>query len=78
MKVAEKKVTVSAFCEDYSLKAYKFWYADKKFEFVPKSQVNFIENSHGESSFGEGIESRYFEMPLWLFKKLQGVQYYGV
>ena len=78
-------ITVSAFCEDYSPKAYKFLYAKDRYEFVPKSQVKFLERATSENNqeldyekFGEGVESRYFEMPLWLFSKLRGVEFYGV
>jgi hypothetical protein len=77
MKSTEK-ITISAFSEDYSEKSYKFYFANKQFEFVPKSQVTFLENSKGGEEFGEGIESRYFEIPTWLFSKLRGAEYYGV
>lgn len=70
------KITISAFSEDYSENAYKFYFANQ-FEFVPKSQVKFIESSNGSQDFGAGIESRYFELPIWLFSKLRGVEYYG-
>ncbi|MDR2084322.1 MAG: hypothetical protein LBP67_04945 [Bacteroidales bacterium] len=77
MKTTET-ITISAFSEDYSEKAYKFYFANNQFEFVPKSQVKFLENSKGGEEFGEGIESRYFELPTWLFSKLKGVEFYGV
>ena len=72
-----KNITISAFSENYSEKAYKFYFGNNNFEFVPKSQVTFIENSDGTLCFGEGIESRYFEMPVWLFSKLRGCEFYG-
>lgn len=72
-----EKITISAFSEDYSEKSYKFYFAKNQFEFVPKSQVKFIETSNGGSDFGTGIESRYFELPTWLLSKLRGVEYYG-
>ena len=72
-----EKITISAFSEDYSEKAYKFYYGNKNFEFVPKSQVTFVEHSNGSEDFGEGIESRYFEVPVWLFSKLKGCEFYG-
>ena len=74
---ATEKITISAFSEDYSEKAFKFFYADKRFEFVPKSQVSFVECSNGSTEFGEGAENRYFEVPIWLFSKLKGCEYYG-
>ncbi len=73
----QKKITVSAFSEDYSEKAYKFYYANNQFEFVPKSQVTFLEAEKTGENFGEGIESRYFEMPLWLARKLKGHEFYS-
>ena len=72
-----KKITISAFSENYSEKSYKFYFCNNNFEFVPKSQVKFIENSDGTLDFGEGIESRYFEIPVWLFSKLKGCEFYG-
>ena len=72
-----KNITISAFSENYSEKSYKFYFGNNNFEFVPKSQVTFIENSDGTLDFGEGIESRYFEIPVWLFSKLRGCEYYG-
>jgi len=77
-------ITVSAYCEDYSHKAYKFYFADTNYEFVPKSQIKFLERATSEnndfnldySEFGKGRESRYFEMPLWLFSKLKGHEFY--
>ena len=72
-----KNITISAFSENYSEKAYKFYFCNNNFEFVPKSQVTFIENSDGTLDFGEGIESRYFEIPVWLFSKLKGCEFYG-
>ena len=80
VKNLEKKVeviVVSAYSEDYSEKAYKFIYANNKFEFLPKSQVKFVENSKGTAEFGEGVESRWFEMPLWLANKLKGIEFYS-
>ena len=73
-----KSVTVSAYSEDYSDKSYKFYFGKNQFEFIPKSQVNFIENKDGGNTFGSGIEPRYFEMPMWLVKKLQGVEFYTI
>jgi hypothetical protein len=70
-------ITISAFSEDFSEKSYKFHYGKNRFEFVPKSQVKFIENGNGKQEFGTGIESRYFELPIWLFNKLQGKEFYG-
>ena len=72
-----KNIIISAFSENYSEKAYKFYFGKNNFEFVPKSQVKFIENSDGTLDFGEGIESRFFEMPVWLFSKLKGCEFYG-
>ena len=72
-----KNITISAFSENYSEKAYKFYFGNNNFEFVPKSQVTFIENGNGTQDFGEGIESRFFEMPVWLFSKLKGCEFYG-
>lgn len=71
-------ITISAFSEDYSEKSYKFYFANNQFEFVPKSQVKFIEAEKTGSEFGPGIESRYFSIPLWLVKKLRGVEFYGI
>lgn len=73
-----KTVTISAFSENYNEKAYKLHFGSNQFEFVPKSQVKFIENAKGENTFGEGIESRFFEMPLWLVKKLKGTSFYTI
>jgi len=70
--------TISAFSEDYSEKAYKFHFSKNQFEFVPKSQAKFIETSNGNQEFGSGIESRFFEMPTWLVRKLRGIEYYGI
>ena len=72
-----KTVTVSAFSSDYSDKAYKFHYGDNQYEFVPKSQVKFIESAKTGESFGEGVESRCFEMPAWLASKLKGAKFYS-
>ena len=71
-------ITISAFSEDYNEKSYKFHYGLNLFEFVPKSQVKFIETGKGAQEFGTGIESRFFEMPIWLFNKLQGQRFYGI
>lgn len=71
-----KNITISAFCEDYSLKAYKLYFGNS-FEFLPKSRVQFLENSNGDCNFGTGIESRYFKVPMWLFNRLHGVNFYG-
>ena len=70
-------ITISAFSEDFSEKSYKFHYGKNLFEFVPKSQAKFIETIKGEEKFGTGIESRYFELPIWLFNKLKGKEFYG-
>ena len=72
-----KKITVSAFSEDYNENSYKFHYGNKNFEFVPKSQVVFVEHN-GSTEFGTGIESRFFEMPVWLFARLKGIEFYGI
>lgn len=71
-----EKIAVSAFSEDYSEKAYKFYFANHQFEFVPKSLVSFSEDEKGKE-FGEGIKSRWFIMPVWLAKKLKGSEYYS-
>ena len=71
-----KTVTVSAYSEDYSEKAYKFFYGNNNFEFVPKSQAKFLESSKTGEEFGEGVESRCFEIPTWLASKLKGASYY--
>ena len=71
-------IVISAYSEDYNEKSYKFHYGKNLFEFVPKSQVKFIEHSNGTTEFGEGIESRYLEMPNWLFDKLKGTNFYGI
>lgn len=71
-------ITISAYSEDYNDKSYKFYYGQRNFEFVPKSQVEFVEHSNGSTNFGDGLESRFFKLPVWLFKKLKGIDYYGV
>jgi len=72
-----KMVVISAYSEDYSEKSYKFYYGQNNYEYVPKSQVKFVEHSNGTLEFGSQIHSRYFEMPLWLYSKLKGIEYYG-
>lgn len=71
-------VTISAFSEDYSEKAYKLYYANNQFEFIPKSFCKFIEAQKTGKDFGEGVESRYFEIPYWIYKNLKGVEFYSV
>lgn len=70
------KITVSAYSSDYSDEVYKFHYGRNQFEFVPKSQAVFLETVTGETEFGEGIQSRYFEIPAWLANKLKGADFY--
>ena len=71
-------VTLSAYSEDYSDKSYKFYFGNNNFEFVPKSQVEFLESEKTGENFGEGIQSRYFSIPKWLVYKLKGVEFYGI
>lgn len=75
----EKKETIifSAFSEDYSEKSYKLLFGKNQFEFVPKSQVRFIESQKKGNEFDNG-GSNYFEISKWLLKKLKGFQYYGI
>jgi len=69
-------ITMSAFAEDYSEKAWKFLFGRNQFEFVPKSQAIFVESAKKGEEFDNG-GSNYFEIPLWLFKKLKGTEFYG-
>ena len=73
-----EKVTISAFSSDYSDKAFAFHFGKNQREFVPKSQVKFIENKNGGAEFGEGIASRWFSIPVWLVNRLQGINFYTV
>jgi hypothetical protein len=73
-----KSITISAFSADYTDRSYKFFYGNGNFELVPKSQVRFLEAAETGSDFGDGIQSRYFELPMSLFNKLKGINYYSI
>lgn len=73
---ATNKIHVSAFSDDYNEKCFVFYYGQQRREYVPKSQTRFVEDDKGNTDFGKGIKSRWFEMPLWLAKKLQGTAFY--
>lgn len=72
-----KTITVSAFSDDAG-EFYRFYYGANNFEDVPKSEVKFLEASKTGEDFGEGIESRYFEVPIEIFKELKGVEFYSI
>lgn len=76
-KMENKTVVLSAYSYDYSEKSYKFMFGRNSFEFVPKSQVIFVENGKGGTDFDNG-NSNYFELPEWLYRKLKGVEFYGI
>lgn len=68
-------ISMSAYATDYSDKAYKLWYAKNSFEFLPKSQAKMTEAPDGIDA--EDPRSCWFEVPVWLAKKLKGTQYYS-
>jgi hypothetical protein len=75
--MSEKLVSISAFSEDFDNEHYRFWFADHQSELVPKSVCKFLEAQKTGENFGEGIESRWFEMPLDFAINLKGLKFYG-
>lgn len=70
------KVTMSAYATDYNEKCYKLHYGKNNFEFIPKSQCELVEAPNGIDN--KEPQSCYFELPMWLAKKLKGIDYYGI
>ena len=68
-----ERVTISAFCEDYSTEYYSFYYGGslEYSELVPKVNVIFIEGKRSQD-FGKGLQCRYFEIPKSLYNVLKG------
>lgn len=64
-----------AFSSTGTKKAYQIYFNDK-FEFIPKSESLFLETLNEGKNFGEGIKSRCFRVPKWLYFRLKGRLFY--
>lgn len=76
MERDENFVHISAYATDYSEKAYKLWYADGRFEFIPKSMAMLTEAPKGIDR--DDPRSCYFRIARWLLPRLKGIEYYSV
>jgi hypothetical protein len=70
-------VHISAFSDDFDKDFYRFWFANQQSELVPKDICKFLEAQKTGKDFGEGIDSRWFELPLEVARELEGLKFYG-
>lgn len=73
-----KMYHVLAQSADYSEKAYVLLFGEAGMEFIPKSRCSFLQTAEGCQEYGNGVAKRWYTMPDWILKSLQGVGDYKV
>ena len=63
---------------DYSEKAYVLLFGCGESEFIPKSRCSFLQTAEGCQEYGYGFQKRWYTMPEWIIKRLQGIEDYKI
>lgn len=63
---------------DYSEKAYVLLFGVGNSEFIPKSRCSFLQTAEGCQEYGHGFQKRWYTIPDWILKRLQGISDYKI